>query len=100
MRALGMVAGEMEAQDDTLVIPSGFTTNNRLRAGFGGLVHHLKRPGEAVGTGEIVAVIRTPAGAVAEEVRSPVAGFMLSYPRFRNQAVMSGDHVAFIASSE
>jgi predicted deacylase len=98
MRALAMLPGEREPQDDTVVVAAGFTTNNRLRAGAGGLVHHLKRPGEPVGAGDIVAVIRTPTGAVVEEVRTPVAGFVLSYPRFRNQAVMSGDHVAFIAS--
>ena len=85
---------------DAVIIPGGFTTNNRLRAGAGGLVHHRRRPGDPITAGDIVAEIRTPAGAVVEEVRSPVSGFVLSYPRFRNQAVMTGDHVAFIASGE
>jgi len=100
MKALGMIPGAVEPQDGALTIPDGFTTNNRLRAGAGGLVHHLKQPGEPVVVGEVVAQVRTPTGALAEEVRSPVAGFILSYPRFHNQTVMTGDHVVFIASRD
>jgi len=100
MRALGMLRGELEEHRDLVVLAEGFTTNNRLRAGAGGLVHHLKHPGERVASGDVVALIRTPTGAVAEEVRSPASGFVLSYPRFHNQAVMTGDNVIFIASTE
>ncbi len=100
MRTLGMLPGPVEPQEGALVIAEGFTTNNRLRAGAGGFVHQLKAPGEWVGVGEPVAHIRTPTGELAEEVRSPVAGFILSYPRHHNQTVMTGDHVVFIASTD
>lgn len=100
MKVLGMVAGSVEPQEGTRIVAGGFTTNNRLRANAGGIVHHLKRPGDPVSTGDVVAHVRTPAGVLTEEVRSPVAGFILSYPRFHNQAVMTGDHVVFIASKD
>jgi predicted deacylase len=53
-----------------------------------------------VAIGEIVAEIRTPLGEITEQVRSPVNGFVLSFPRYHNQAVMTGDHVVFIASTD
>jgi predicted deacylase len=100
MKMLGMIPGGIEPQHGVIVIPEGFTTNNRLRANAGGLVHHLKQPAERVRVGDVVAQVRTPLGEIVEEVRSPVDGFILSFPRFRNQAVMSGDHVVFIASTD
>jgi hypothetical protein len=100
MKRLGMLTGDPDPQHGVTVIPEGFTTNNRLRANAGGLVHHLKSPGARVRVGDIVALVRTPLGEIAEEIRSPVDGFILSFPRHRNQAVMSGDHVAFIASTD
>jgi predicted deacylase len=100
MKMMGMITGNIEPQSDVTVIPEGFTTNNRLRANAGGLVHHLKQPAEQVRKGDIVAQVHTPFGEIAEQIRSPVDGFILSFPRFRNQAVMSGDHVVFIASTD
>jgi len=100
MKTLGMVAGNLEPQRGVIVIPEGFTTNNRLRANAGGLVHHVKQPAERVRVGDVVAQVRTPLGKIAEEIRSPVDGFILRFPRFRNQAVTSGDHLVFNASTD
>lgn len=100
MKALQMLPGAPEPQQGILIVPEGFTTNNRIRANGGGLVHRLKEPGQQVSSGEVVAEIRTPLGEITEQVRSPVSGFVLSFPRYHNQAVMTGDHVVFIASSD
>lgn len=92
MKTLEMIEGEVEAQDDVLVI------DGRLGISFGissrgGLVLPETSLGERVSKGQIVGRVVDFFGDPVEEIISPVDGWMLTWP-YLNQSVFSGDLVA------
>jgi hypothetical protein len=96
MRRLGMLDGDIEPQRGVPVI-EGPLSRIELTANRGGLVHPLKNPGDAITEGETIALIRDLWGEVVEEVRTPRTGWLLAWPLLGNQAVTTGDILAFIA---
>jgi predicted deacylase len=96
MRHLGMLDGAVEPQRGVAVI-EGALTRTEVTANRGGLVHPQKDPGDRITEGETIAVIRNPWGDVVEEVRAPRDGWILAWPLLGNQAVATGDILAFIA---
>lgn len=98
MCLLGMVDGKVEAQDAIKVLPNIYS-RGVLTSDKGGLVTILKRPGEAVAKGEVFLKIRNPLGDLVDEVKSPLDGYVLAYPMQKNQAVGTGDYLAFLITS-
>jgi len=96
MRHLNMLDGPVEPQTGIPVIP-GRLSRIELTANRGGLVHTVKDAGEAVTKGEVIAQVRDLWGDVVEEVRAPIDGWILAWPLLGNQAVATGDILAFIA---
>ncbi len=96
MRHLGMLDGAIEPQRDVPMI-EGPLTRTEVTANRGGLVHPYKYPGDPVTEGETIAVIRNPWGDIVEEIRAPRDGWILAWPLLGNQAVATGDILAFIA---
>jgi predicted deacylase len=96
MKHLGMLDGELEAQEDVPVIP-GKLSRVEITAEKGGLVHFLSDAGAAVKKGEVIARIVNPYGDLMEEVASPVDGWILAYPLLNSQCAATGDFVNFIA---
>jgi predicted deacylase len=94
MKHLGMIGGEQEAQNEVLVIP-GRMTRTELMANRGGLVRFLKDAGDPVKKGEVVAEVVDHYGEAIEDVVSPVDGWQLAFPLLDNQAVNTGDLLAF-----
>jgi len=95
MKKFKMLDGPVEKQTDTPVV-NGTLSRVEVTADRGGIVHPTREIAQWVKKGEAVAKILNPYGDVVSKVLSPVNGFMLAYPLLGNQAVTSGDHVAFI----
>lgn len=96
MRHLGMLDGDPEPQRGIPVI-EGPLSRIELTANRGGLVHPLKDAGDPIAEGETIGVVRDLWGDVVEEVRAPRDGWLLAWPLLGNQAVTTGDILAFIA---
>ena len=96
MKEMGMLEGSIEPQRGVPMI-HGRLSRIELTANRGGLVHTLKDPGDPVREGEPIVLVRDLWGEVVEEVRSPLAGWLLAWPFLGNQAVATGDIMAFIA---
>ncbi|HEY1366731.1 MAG TPA: succinylglutamate desuccinylase/aspartoacylase family protein [Gaiellaceae bacterium] len=97
LKHLGMIEGEIEPQTGLPIIAKTLGPQLRVTAEAGGLVHPVCSVGTWVETGDTVALIRDPWGDVVEEVRSPAAGYVLSYPHHGNHAAATGDIVVFVA---
>jgi predicted deacylase len=93
---LGMLEGSRSPGHQIATI-EGRLTRTEVTADRGGLVTLTRALGEDVAAGDIIALVRDPWGEVVEEVQSPVEGWILAYPFLDNQAVATGDFVAFIA---
>lgn len=63
----------------------------------GGFVHFNKNVGENIKEGDVFITIKNPFGEAIEEVRSSVDGIIIAYPMAGNQAVTTGDKLAYIA---
>jgi len=96
MRLLDMLDGDIEPQRGIRII-EGPLSRIELTANRGGLVHPLKDVGDAIREGETIALVRDLWGEVVEEVRAPRTGWLLAWPLLGNQAVTTGDILAFIA---
>lgn len=96
MRHLGMLDGDIEPQRGVATI-DGPLSRIELTANRGGLVHPLKEAGAEIREGEVIALIRDLWGDVVEEIRTPRTGWLLAWPLLGNQAVATGDILAFIA---
>ena len=100
MRHLKMIRGRPEPQPDRPDIGDPVQYEG-LFAGRGGLVHPSCRPGEMVRAGQTVARTLSVFGDVAEELKSPRDGVVMSYPVSHagipvNQVVTTGDPVCWI----
>lgn len=98
MKRLGMIEGEIEPQSDILVL-DGLYRYRTVSVTRGGLVALLKDVGDAVRAGEPIALLRNPYGDIVEEVRSPVDGYVIAFPMAGNQALGTGDKLAYLAYS-
>lgn len=96
MRLLRMLDDDVEPQRGVPII-EGSLSRIELTANRGGLVHPLKDAGDEIKEGETIALVRDLWGEVVEEVRSPRTGWLLAWPLLGNQAVATGDILAFIA---
>jgi uncharacterized protein len=97
LKHLEMLPGEPEPQVDLPIIAETLGPQLRITAEAGGLVHSTRDVGSWVEKGETVALIRDPWGDIVEEIQSPAAGYILSYPHHGNHAAATGDIVAFVA---
>jgi predicted deacylase len=91
MKTLKMIEGDVEPQDEVLVI------EDRLgivfgTSGSGGLVIPETVLGDPVTKGQVVGHVVDFFGDPVEEIVSPVDGWMLTWP-YLNQSVFSGDLV-------
>jgi predicted deacylase len=98
MRRLGMIEGEIEPQSSAVIIP-GPLTRHDVVANKGGFAYPTKKAGEAVAAGEPILLLRNPYGDIVEEIASPADGWLLAYHLRNNYAAMTGDMVAFVAST-
>lgn len=96
LRHLGMYPGEREAQSVPRIEAKGLR-RRVVTLARGGILEPLRMPGEPVGCGETIGLVRDAFGDVVEEVRSPVAGWVLAWPWVRSQALASGEIAAFLA---
>lgn len=97
LKSFDLLPGSPEPIADIQPIAASLTTQVALRATFGGLIHRLVPPGTRVSTGEPVARINDAFGIEREVLRSTVDGYLLCYPRYLNQTVMTGDEAVYIA---
>ena len=97
LKHLEMLPGVVEPQSGLPIIEEVLGPQLRVTADNGGFVHQLRDVGEWVEAGTTVAVIRDPWGDVVEQITSPAAGYVLSFPHHGNHAAASGDIVAFVA---
>ncbi|MDP9469285.1 MAG: M14 family metallopeptidase [Chloroflexota bacterium] len=97
LRHLGMLAGDPEP----VVVPGAFEellTYRSISATKGGLCYFTKECGDRVAEGEPLAVLRDFWGEDPECIRAPQDGIVIAYPIQANQAVATGDKVAYLAS--
>lgn len=97
LKHLEMLPGEPEPQLGLPIINEVLGPQLRVTAEAGGLVHPARDVGTWVEEGETVALIRDAWGDVLEEIRSPAAGYVLSFPHHGNHAAATGDIVVFVA---
>jgi len=98
LRHLGMLKEDLQPQDPSLpIIQKILGPQLRVTPERGGVAHPVVEEGTWVEEGQTVALIRDPWGDVVEEVRSPAAAYVLSYPHHGNHTVASGDIVVFVA---
>jgi predicted deacylase len=97
MKFLGMLDG------DSVPIPNSLPFRERLfytayYANAGGFLYFNQNVGDYVVKDALFATIRNPWGERIGEMRSPVRGTIIAYPMAGNQAVTTGDKVAYFAS--
>ncbi|RPJ32867.1 MAG: hypothetical protein EHM35_11105 [Planctomycetaceae bacterium] len=95
MKLLGLLEGKIEPQVELPVL-NGLCSRTEVTATRGGLVHLRKEAGDPVAKGEVLAMLYDAYGDLAEEVRSPVDGFVLAYPLRETQAAGTGTDVVFL----
>lgn len=96
MKSLGMIDGEIEAQDEIKVLPNNLS-RTELNATRGGLVKEFAGVGDKIKKGELLGQIVDVYGDPVEDIISSVDGWLLAWPMMNNQAAGTGDHVAFLA---
>lgn len=97
MKNLGMLPGNPEGQPDGILPFCGRMSYATYYAAHGGFVHLGKAVGETVRAGERFGVVRNPWGELIAEMHAPVDGLVLAYPMAGNQALATGDKVAYFA---
>ena len=95
LKHLDMIDGRIEKQTEVEII-TGDLSRVEVTANKGGIVHTLIEPGQWVKKGERIAEIYDPYGDIVEKVNSPLRGFILAFPFLGNQAVATGDTIAFV----
>jgi predicted deacylase len=97
LRSLSMLRGNPESVE----VPGSFDgvrSYRSIHAEQGGICYFTKSCGDSVQQGEVIAELRTIWGDEVEAICSPVSGIVIAYPLQANQAVMTGDKIAYIAS--
>ncbi len=97
MRTLGMIDGSIESHPNLPSIPSPLKWLEFF-ADRGGIVHFMKDPGEMVQKDEVFIEIRNPFGDLVQEFRSSEEAVVIGYPLFGNQAVGTGEMLAFLGA--
>jgi predicted deacylase len=107
MKKFNMVDGEIEPQKGIPIVTGVNRSYGIIRAGRGGLIRLLKKPGELIQKDEPVAEIFDLYGDVLEEVKMPVEGYVWAYPCGQSlgtsgslQAVQTGANVAYAFTHE
>ena len=107
MKAFDMIDGDPESQEGIPIVPGVNRFHGIIRANRGGLIRLLKKPGEPIGQGEVLAEIYDLYGDVVEEVRMPVDGYVWAYPCGQSlgtsgglQAVQTGANIAYAFTHE
>lgn len=96
MRSLKMIDGPTEPQNEVQVIPGRLANRHYLNCERGGLVRPLKELGATVKRDEAVAVLYDVFGNEVEAIRSPIDGWVITYPITGNRTAASGDSIAFV----
>lgn len=96
MKYLKMIDGEYESLPGTREFKKNYkyavcNTND------GGFIYFTKDVGERIEKGDVLAKIKNSWGEKISELFSPVTGIIIAYPMAGNQAVTTGDKVAYIA---
>jgi predicted deacylase len=104
MKWLKMIDGRIEKQRGFTKLP-GIWSTTLVTSNKGGLLYPTCRLGERVNRGDSIAKVINVYGDLVEEVTTPVTGHVISYGLNThgqpiNQAVSTGDTVAFIAFKE
>jgi len=100
MKSLKMLTGAPEPQNEVTVIPGRLTNRHYLTCDRGGLVRPLRSLGSAVKRNDAVAVLYDVFGAETETIRSPIDGWVITYPLTGNRTAASGDSIAFVFGTE
>lgn len=107
MKAFDMIDGDPEPQQGFPVVPGVNRFHGIIRANRGGLIRLLKKPGEPIKQGEVLAEIYDLYGDVIEEVEMPVDGYVWAFPCGQSlgtsgslQAVQTGANVAYAFTHE
>ncbi|MFW9800895.1 MAG: succinylglutamate desuccinylase/aspartoacylase family protein [Candidatus Thorarchaeota archaeon] len=107
MKAFDMIDGEIEPQEDIIVIPGPCKWEGIVRATRGGLIRFLKPPGDFLKKGEVFAEIYDLYGDIVEEVKMPLDGYIWAYPcgdilgtPGSMQTVQTGANVAYVFTQE
>lgn len=80
MKAFNMIDGEPEPQQGFPIVPGINKFHGIIRANRGGIIRPLKKPGEPIKRGEVIAEIYDLYGDVIERVEMPVDGYVWAYP--------------------
>jgi predicted deacylase len=99
MKYLGMLDGHPEP------LPNILPFSERLLytayyANTGGFIYFRKHVGDSVEKDEVFATVHNAYGEKVDEMNSPVTGLIIAYPLAGNQAVTTGDKVAYFASKQ
>ncbi|PLR82289.1 hypothetical protein CVD25_05595 [Bacillus canaveralius] len=97
MKYLGMIDGQPQELLGTPPFKRGLRYT-ALFAKTGGFIYFSKKVTDHVEKDEVIATIRNPWGEVVEEVRAPVTGMIIAYPMAGNQALTTGDKIAYFTS--
>lgn len=107
MKAFDMIDGDPELQQGFPVVPGVNRFHGIIRANRGGVIRLLKKPGEPIKRGEVIAEIHDMYGDIVEEVEMPVDGYVWAYPCGQSlgtsgslQAVQTGANVAYAFTHE
>ena len=95
MKYLGMIEGETEKQEGT-IIDEGRMTRTEITSDKGGLIQYLKEVGDTIAKGETIALIRDPWGDIVDEIKSPQNGWILAWPFINSQAATTGELLVMI----
>ncbi|HET7263869.1 MAG TPA: succinylglutamate desuccinylase/aspartoacylase family protein [bacterium] len=96
LRHLKMLDGPAEPQTEVPVIGGRLTNRHYLACDHGGLVRPLVPLGAPVKRDEPVAVLYDVFGNDVETIRSPIDGWVITYPVTGNRTAASGDSIAFV----
>jgi predicted deacylase len=107
MKTFNMIEGNVEPQVGIPIVPGVNRSAGIIRANRGGLIRFLKKPGEPITKGEILAEVYDLYGDIIEEVRMPISGYVWAYPCGQSlgtsgglQAVQTGANIAYAFTHE
>lgn len=101
MKTFNMIDGEPVPQQGFPIVPGVHKFNSIIHANRGGIIRILKKPGELIRRGEVLAEIHDLYGDVIETVEMPMDGYVWAYPGAESfgtdgiQAVNTGCYLAY-----